>query len=79
MSKDFIDEMQTEAKLRFGKTLSPSECAEKFAAHNFEARIQHLKNLQGADSYATPREAAARHVYESALRNVHTRLTRINR
>ena len=40
---DFIEEMQTEAKLRFGKELSPAEVAKKFAEHGFEARIYHLK------------------------------------
>jgi hypothetical protein len=79
MADDFIDEMQTEAKLRFGKTLSPSEVAEKFRLHGFEARIQHLKNLKTTDSYSTPREAAARHVYERALRATHDRLRKIDR
>jgi hypothetical protein len=79
MSKDFIEAMQTEAKNRFGKTLSPNECAEKFAAHDFESRIQHLNNLNTADSYSTPREAARRHVYERALRSTHENLRKINR
>jgi hypothetical protein len=79
MAEDFIEEMQTEAKLRFGKELSAREVADKFALHDFEARIGHLKNLKGADSYSTPREAAGRHVYESALRATHERLRKIDR
>jgi hypothetical protein len=79
MANDFIDEMQTEAKLRFGKELSPSEVAAEFQKHDFEARIQHLKNLKFADTFGTPREAAGRHVYERALRATHDRLRRIDR
>jgi hypothetical protein len=79
MAEDFIDEMQAEAKLRFGKELSASEVAVKFQAHDFEARIHHLKNLKTEDSYSTPREAARRHVYESALRSTHDRLRKIDR
>ena len=79
MSEDFIEEMQTEAKLRFGKELSPGEVAEKFAGHGLEARIHHLKNLKTSDSYSTPREAAKRHVFERALRNTHEKLRSISR
>jgi|GraSoiStandDraft_46_1057282.scaffolds.fasta_scaffold365483_3 hypothetical protein len=79
MADDFISELQTEAKLRFGKELSPSEVANEFTKHDFEARIQHLKNLKTADSFGTPREAAARHVYERALRSTHDRLRKIDR
>lgn len=76
---DFIEEMQTEAKLRFGKELSPSEVASEFQKHDFEARIHHLKNLKTADSFGTPREAARRHVFERALRSTHEQLTKIKR
>jgi hypothetical protein len=79
MADDFIDEMQTEAKLRFGKTLSPSEVAAKFQEHDFEARIQHLKNLKTAESFSTPREAAKRHVFERVLRSTHESLRKIDR
>ena len=79
MADDFIDEMQTEAKLRFGKTLSPSEVAAEFQKHDFEARIQHLKNLKANGNFSTPREAAQRHVFERALRSTHDRLARIDR
>lgn len=79
MANDFIDEMQTEAKLRFGKELSPSEVAEQFTLHGFEARIQHLKNLKTAESFGTPREAVRRHVYERELRSTHERLRKIDR
>jgi hypothetical protein len=79
MADDYIDELQREASLRFGKTLSPSEVAAKFQEHDFEARIHHLKNLKTEDSYGTPREAAARHVFERALRSTHENLRKINR
>lgn len=79
MADDFIDEMQTEAKLRFGKTLSPSEVANEFTKHDFEARIQHLKNLKTADSFSTARAAAQRYAYERELRTVHDRLRKIDR
>jgi hypothetical protein len=79
MSDDYIEEMQNEAKLRFGRELAPAEVAAKFQEHGFEARIHHLKNLKTADNFGTPREAAARHVYERALRSTHDRLRRIDR
>ena len=79
MADDFISELQTEAKLRFGKELSPSEVANEFTKHDFEARIQHLKNLKTADSFGTAREAAKRYVFERALRSTHDRLHRIDR
>jgi hypothetical protein len=79
MADDFISELQAEAKLRFGKELSPSEVANEFTKHDREARIHHLKNLKTADNFSTPREAAARHVYERALRSTHDRLLKIER
>jgi len=79
MADDFIEEMQREAKLRFGKELSPSEVADEFTKHDFEARIQHLKNLKTADSFETVREATRRHVFERELRATHDRLKRIDR
>lgn len=79
LANDYVDELQVEAKLRWGKTLSPSEVAAEFQKHGFEARIQHLKTLKTADSFETPREAAARYVYERALNETHRRLSKINR
>lgn len=79
MAEDFIEEMQTEAKVRFGKELSPSEVAEKFALHGFEARIHHLKNLKTADEFRDARRATARFVYERELHNVHRKLSAIDR
>jgi hypothetical protein len=76
---DFIQELQTEAKLRFGKELSAAEVATEFAKHDFEARIHHLKNLETDDAFSTPREAARRHVYLRALHSTHERLRRISR
>jgi hypothetical protein len=79
---DFIEEMQTEAELRFGKTLSPQEVATEFAKHGFEARIQHLKNLKKNDepiSGVHLRDAAKRQVFERALRDTHERLRKIDR
>ena len=76
---DFIEEMQTEAKLRFGKELSPSEVATKFAEHGFEARIQHLKALDTGNSYVDARTASKRYVYEHLLRETHKKLAAISR
>ena len=76
---DFIEEMQKEAKLRFGKELSPAEVAKKFAEHGFEARIYHLKNLDASDSYVDARDASKRYVYEHLLRETHKKLAAISR
>jgi hypothetical protein len=80
--KDFIEELQTEAKLRFGKELSAAEVATEFAKHGFEARIVHLKNLEKNDepiSGAHMRDAAKRQVFERALKDTHFRLAKISR
>jgi hypothetical protein len=78
MAEDFIEEMQAEANLRFGKELSPAECAAKFAAHKFEDRIFHLKNLKAAESMNLG-QAAKRHAFERAIRNTHERLRKVDR
>lgn len=78
MADDFIDEMQTEAKLRFGKELSPAEVADKFALHDFEARIQHLKNLKTDDTMSL-RGAAKRLTFERALKETHHHLRKADR
>jgi hypothetical protein len=77
---DFIEEMQKEAKLRFGKELSAAEVANEFAKHGFEARINHLKTLEDNDEPIVHlRDAAKRQVFERALRDTHERLRKINR
>ena len=76
--KDFIDEAQQEAELRFGGQLSADELAHKFAGHDLEARIFHLKNLRGGDELSVA-EAARRYEYEGALRNTHETLRKAGR
>jgi len=76
--RDFIEEQQAEAALRFGRELSPEECAAKFAGHDFEARIFHLKNLKTSDDLSLP-DAAERIGYERALRDTHDRLRKVDR
>jgi hypothetical protein len=79
VADDFIEEMQREAQLRFGRELSPAECADKFALHNFNARIDHLKNLKSSDAIPNVRDAATRLTFERALKDTHERLRRIDR
>lgn len=76
--RDYIEEAQLEAKLRFGRELSPDEMAEMFIGHGKEARIQHLKNLNTPEAM-TLKEAAERMEYESALRHVHDQLMQADR
>ena len=75
---DYIEEAQQEARLRFGGELSPAELAEKFAAHDLDARVYHLKNLKN-DGGLTAKEAARRMGYERALKNTHETLRRVGR
>src|SRR5205823_8207337 len=77
-TKDYIEEAQLEARLRFGDELSPQELAEKFAGHDMDSRIYHLKNLKGPEAI-TAREAARRMGYERALVNVHQMLRKVGR
>jgi hypothetical protein len=78
MMTDFIEEMQKESQLRFGKELTAAEVATEFAKHDFEARIFHLKHLEKNDEPHL-RDAAKRHVLERALKDTHERLRKINR
>lgn len=78
LAKDYIEEAQVEAKLRFGRELSPAEIAGDFAQHNFDARINHLKTLK-TDGALDLREAAKRLTYERALLDTHHRLRKIDR
>jgi hypothetical protein len=77
MAEDYIEEAQREAKLRFGRELSPTELATEFAKHKFEARVFHLKNLKCAETLGV-REAASRLRHERALQIVHHRLNRVD-
>lgn len=47
--RDYIEEAQHEARLRFGRELSPEELAVKFAGHDIETRIIHLKTIRHDD------------------------------
>ena len=76
--KDYIEEAQSEAQLRFGRILSPDELADKFKGHDLEARVYHLKTLKMPD-VMTVKEAADRYSYTSALNNVHERLRKVDR
>ena len=78
MSDDFIDEMQAEAQLRFGKELTPSECAEKFMGHDMDARIFHLKRISN-DGELSVAEAARRHEITTALKRTHEMLRKAGR
>jgi hypothetical protein len=78
IDRDYIEEAQEEARLRFGRELSPNELAEKFAGHDLDARIYHLKNLTNNDEM-TPREAARRMAYERVLKNTHEVLRKVGR
>lgn len=75
---DFIEEMQEEAQLRFGKELTPEECALKFAGHDLEGRVYHLKNLK-TDDLTSIRDAAKRLSYVRALNQTHEKLRRVGR
>jgi hypothetical protein len=77
--RDFIDEAQQEADLRFGKELSADELAMEFAKHDFETRIHHLKTMRDDASELTIEQGAKRHTYERALRNMHDRLRKVDR
>jgi hypothetical protein len=76
--KDYIEEAQEEAQLRLGKELSAAELAEKFAGHDFEARVYHMKRLK-SDEDMSVKDAARRLTYERALNSVHEKLRKINR
>ena len=74
---DFLDEMQKEARLRFGRELTPQEAAERFSLHSFNDRVQHLKRLRSEPG--TVREIARRHAFESALHRTHESLRKVGR
>jgi hypothetical protein len=76
--RDFIEEMQDEARLRFGRDLSPVEAAIEFARHPLDGRVQHLKNLKSDDALSV-RDAAKRLSYTRALHQTHERLRKVDR
>jgi hypothetical protein len=76
--KDFLDEMQEEAKLAYGRTITPSEAAHAFALHPMTTRIAHLKRLKTPEAM-TLRETADRHAFESAIRRTHETLRKVGR
>ena len=76
--KDYIEEAQQEAQLRFGRELSATELANEFIGHDFDARVHHLKNLR-SDGELSVREAAERFAYESVLRKTHEGLRKVGR
>ena len=77
--RDYIEEAQHEAQLRFGRELSPTELAEKFVGHDFEARVYHLKNLKSGDDELSVGEAAMRMRYEGTLHRAHQLLRKVDR
>jgi hypothetical protein len=76
--KEFLTAMQEEAKLRFGKELTPAEVAYQFSLHSNEARIAHLANTRAPESMNVL-EAARRHALERAVRVTHERLRKAGR
>jgi hypothetical protein len=76
--RDYIEEAQQEAQLRFGKELSAQELATEFAKHDPEARIHHLKTLRD-DGEVSVRDAAKMLEFRSALRSTHEILRKANR
>jgi hypothetical protein len=76
---DFLERMQREAKLRFGRELTPDEAAAKFAGHGLDHRIEHLSNLDSSDETQNVRAAAERLTYVRALKDVHEKLRRVGR
>jgi hypothetical protein len=76
--RDFIEEMQSEAQLRFGRDLTPEEVGTKFAGHDLEARVFHLKRLSTPDELSVA-EAAKRLQYTRALHTTHERLRKVDR
>jgi hypothetical protein len=78
-SRDYIEEAQQEAQLRWGKELTSEELATEFAKHDPETRIIHMKTLKSGEGELSIREAAKRMDYEGALRNTHEILRRAGR
>jgi len=81
--RDYIEEAQHEARLRFGRELSPNELAEKFAGHDLDTRIIHLKTIRadGEDeiSLSAAEKQLSRQQYVSALHHMHEELRKIDR
>ena len=76
--RDYIEEAQAEAMVRYGRELSAGEFAESFAGHNFEVRVHHLKNLKATGELSLD-EAARRLEYEGSLLRMHDILTKVGR
>jgi hypothetical protein len=74
---DFLESMQAEAKLRFGRELTASEAGQKFLEHGLDARIQHLSKLRNDET--TIHGAAKRLTFERALKDAHHAARKVGR
>jgi hypothetical protein len=82
VSRDYIEEAQHEARLRFGRELAPEELAMKFAGHDIETRVIHLKTIRGDDeeiSLGQAEKALERAAHVRALHSMHERLRKVDR
>ncbi len=77
--RNYIERMQEEAKLRYGRSLTPDEAAAKFAEHKLDARINHLKTLRDDGETLSIHKAAERLTFERKLRDVHNALRKVGR
>ena len=68
--KDFLEALEEESKLRFGRELTTQEISAKFLEHKLDARVAHLRNLR-KDETLTIHGAAKRLVLERALYDAH--------
>lgn len=76
--RNYIEEAQQEAELRFGRQLSPEELADKFAGHDLDTRVYHLKSIRD-DGELTLSEAVKLSEYVGALNRKHEALRKAGR
>ncbi len=76
--KDFLEAMEEESKLRFGRSLTHQEISAKFLEHKLDARVAHLRNLR-KDETLSIHKAAERLTLERVLYDAHHAARRAGR
>ncbi len=79
MSDNWIDRAQEEAKLRWGRELTPNELANKLAEHGLDARVNHLKTLRDDGEPISIHAAAKRVTFSRKLFDIHNALRKVGR
>ena len=81
---NYIDDQIERARIATGDEVGPDAIAREFAKMDLPNRVTVLSSIEReegprGDAISSPREAAKRHPYVSALKDMHARLLEVKR